>query len=332
MSVDHETKALKRKVWFQTFLVVLSILLVFLVIVNATGLAAGYIFYKQFCIWHTRFDSKGFQPLRVTLEEGIKNKHWQNVSLESRLGYVLQGTYLPNPTPSNNTVVFVHGIANSRLLGLWYAPIYLAAGYNVLVYDSRASGESGGRSVSWGYYEKYDLDQWIDWIEERHPNGIIGVHGVSMGAATALLHAEMNESSHRVKFYVADSGYTDLEELLIQQIDAAVNLHNPFWVKLLLRYSSIAANWQSGFRYQDVSPLRAVRNANTPILYLHGGADAVVPVSMSEQLYAATRGYAEKYIFPSDAHAMSVFNHQAEYQRRILRFMDTALKKQRQLF
>ena len=327
MFKDPEMKSLKRKIWCQTILVVLSIVFVFLAIVNAIGLMAGIVFYKEFCVWHTRLDSKRFQPLQTTLEEGIKHKHWQNVSLDSRLGYTLQGTYIPNPTPSKNTVVFVHGIAGSRLMGLWYAPIYLGEGYNVLLYDSRASGESGGNSISWGFYEKHDLDQWVDWVEQRHPNGIIGVHGVSMGAATALMHAEMNETTHRVKFYVADSSYADLEELLTQQIDAVVNLHNPLWVKILLRYSSVAANWQAGFRYQDVSPIHSVHNVTTPILYLHGDADVVVPFYMNEQLYGATKGYKRKYFFHGDAHAMAIFNHKAEYQRQILSFINAALNQ-----
>lgn len=322
MFKDDEMQALKRKVWFQMFFVILSILFVLFAIVNTAGLVIGDFFYKEFCVWNIRLDSQRFQSLQSTLEDGIKNKHWQNVSINSRLGYTLRGTYLPNSTPSNNTVVFVHGINGSRLQGLWYAPLYLRAGYNVLIYDSRASGESGGNSVSWGFYEKYDLDQWIDWIEQNYPKGNIGVHGVSMGAATALMHAEMNEVTHRVKFYVADSSYSDLEELLTQQIDTAVAVHDPLWIKLLLRYSSIMAHWQSGFRYEDVSPVRSVHNVTTPILYLHGGADLVVPADMNEQLYVATKGYKEKYIFSGDAHAMAIFNHKAEYQRQLINFID----------
>jgi len=327
MFIDDELRALKRKVWSRFFLVTLSILVVIFAMVNGIGLVIGDLFYKEFCVWNTRLDSKRFQALQVTLEDGIKNKDWQNVTLTSRLGYTLQGTYLPSPVPSNNTVVFVHGINGSRLMGLWYAPLYMKAGYNVLIYDSRASGESGGNSVSWGFYEKYDLDQWIDWVEQRHPKGTIGVHGVSMGAATALMHAEMNEVTHRVKFYVADSSYSDLEDLLTQQINATISLHNPLWVKLLLRYSSIMAKWQSGFSYEDVSPVRSVRNVTTPILYLHGDADVLVPVDMNEQLYAATKGYKEEYISSGDAHAMAIFNHKAEYQRRIINFIQVAVKR-----
>lgn len=322
---DHELKKLRRTVWFQTVLVILSILFVFFVVMNVIGVVVGNAFYKEFCVWHTRLDYKRFEPLQISLEEGLRRKGWQNVSIQSRLGYTLQGTYLPNPTPTQDTIVFVHGITGSRLMGLWYAPIYLEAGYNVLIYDSRASGASGGSSVSWGFYEKQDLDQWLDWVEEHHEGGNIGVHGISMGAATALMHAEMNEATHRVKFYIADSSYSDLETLLTQQIDDAVYLHDPLWIKMLLGYSSIAANWQSGFRYRDVSPIRSVSNATTPILYFHGNVDVIVPAYMSEQLYAATKGYKEKYIFSGDAHVMAIFNHKTEYKQRINTFMKKVL-------
>ncbi len=327
MFKDNEIQTLKKKVWLRIFLVILSILLVFFVFINGIGLVIGNLFYQEFCVRNTRIDSKRFQALQAALEEGIKEKRWQNVSIPSRLGYALQGTYLPNPIPSNKTLVFVHGINGSRLMGLWYAPLYIKAGYNVLLYDSRASGESGGDSVTWGFYEKYDLDQWIDWVAEQNPKGTIGVHGVSMGAATALMHAEMNEATHRVNFYIADSGYSDLEELLTQQINATVSLHDPLWVKLLVSYSSIMAKWQSGFTYQDVSPVRSVRSVTTPILYLHGDADVVVPVYMSEQLYTATKGYKEKYISSNDAHAMAIFNHKGEYQRRVMSFIQMVFRK-----
>jgi fermentation-respiration switch protein FrsA (DUF1100 family) len=318
---DTELKKLKVKMIKRTIWILLAIFFVFAAIVNSIGLLAGAAFYHEFCEKNTRFELERFQPLESQLEEGIRTKGWRNVSIESRLGYTLQGTYLPATTPSDNTVVFVHGVAASRLMGLWYAPLYLDHGYNVLIYDSRASGESGGQAISWGYYEKYDLDQWLDWLEDLHPNGILGVHGVSMGAATALMHAELNERSKRVKFYVADSAYTNLEKLLLQQIDASVQLHHPWWVNLLFKYSSAFAHWKTGFYYEDVSPIDAVFQVTTPILYVHGEIDPLVPSSMCDQLYQATKGYREKHIFPGDKHAMTIFNHRKEYQRLVLDFI-----------
>lgn len=307
--------------WKRTAWVLLAIFFVLFAIVNSVAILAGEAFYREFCQNNTRFELERFQPLQQDLSQGIETKGWREVEIQSRFGYTLKGTYLPANTASNKTVIFVHGVAASRLMGLWYAPLYLRNGYNVLIYDSRASGDSGGEAISWGYYEKYDLDQWVDWLEDQQPNGVIGIHGVSMGAATALLHAELNEQSKRVKFYVSDSAYSDLEQLLLQQIDATVQLHHTWWVNLLLNYSSLVAHYKAGFYYKDVSPVHAVSNVTTPILYLHGDADLLVPVAMCDQLYQATNGYKEKHIFPGDKHVMAIFNHRREYQRLILNFI-----------
>lgn len=317
MHEDSELLTYKYKIYRRTIVI---IILVFFIISNSIGLLLGAIFYKEFCILNTHINLERFRILDIELERGKKNKQWQDVSISSRLGYMLEGTYLPSPTPSDKTVIFVHGIMANRLMGLWYADIYLDAGYNVLIYDSRAHGDSGGSSVTWGFYEKNDLDRWVDWVAQQHPQGIIGVHGVSMGAATALLHAELNEANKRVAFYVADSAYADLEQLLTQQISLAVRPAQPIWVQTLLKYSSVIAYANEGFLYSDVSPLRAVRNVTTPILYLHGGADALVPVDMSAQLYANTKGYRELHVFPKSKHAGAIFDDKQEYYRLVRSF------------
>ncbi len=324
MIEDIELIQHNRRIYCLTALVLLSTIII---VVNIAGLFIGDFFYNEFCVLNTRTDLERFNSLKTELIKGKQTKNWQDVSIHSRFGYVLKGTYLPSPIPSEKTVVFVHGITASRLMGLWYANIYLDKGFNVLIYDSRCHGESEGPSTTWGYYEKYDLDQWIDWLEQLHPNGIIGVHGVSMGAATALEHAKMNESTKRVKFYVADSAYADLEDLLTQQINATVQIHNPFWVRTLLNYSSAAAYADSHFWYSQVSPIHSVRGVSTPILYLHGENDKIVPVQMCYQLYAATKGYREMHIFPNSGHATAIFEHKADYNRIVSKFIETALGK-----
>ncbi len=324
MPDDAEHRSQQRKIWRRAALV---LLLVAAVLVNTAGLLVGAVFYDEFCVLNTRVGLERFNSLQAELDRGKRTKAWQDVAIQSRFGYTLQGTYLPSPTPSDRTVIFVHGVSASRLMGLWYADLYLGAGYNLLIYDSRAHGKSGGSSLTWGYAEKYDLDQWVDWVKLRQPNGVIGVHGVSMGAATALLHAEGNEASRRVSFYIADSAYSSLEELLTQQIDASLNLHQPLLVKILLKYSSLIAYLKSGFFYSDVSPLRSVANMTTPVLYLHGEADPLVPVVMGRQLYAATKGYRQIHTFPNVGHAMAIFQEKAEYRRLVRDFLE-ALQRQ----
>jgi fermentation-respiration switch protein FrsA (DUF1100 family) len=320
MYEDTALKAYKRKIYWQMFLAI-SIVLCF--VISVAGLFAGAVFYKEFCVLNTRTSLERFNPLKSRLEKGLQTKNWQSVNIQSPFGYYLKGTYLPYATPSNKTVIIVHGIAANRLMSLYYVNIYLEEGYNVLIYDSRAHGESGGTSSTWGFYEKYDLDQWVKWVDKEHPKGIIGVHGVSMGAATALLQAELNESSKQVAFYIIDSAYSNLEDLLTKQISDIVNSHNPVWIKILLKYSSAVAYIQARFCYEEVSPIHTVERVTTPILYLHGEADPLVPVSMSQQLYNATKGYRQIHIFPKIGHAMAIFDSKVEYQNVITKFIET---------
>lgn len=317
MPTDRDLKNHKRRIYIKTSLILTMILVL---CVNTAGLFAGSLFYSEFCVSNTRVGLDRFNPLKKDLEKGKQKNNWEDVSIQSQYGYRLQGTYIPNPLSTNKTIIFLHGITGSRLVGLWYIDIYLNEGYNVLIYDARAHGESGGSSSSWGYYEKMDLDQWVDWVSQRHPHGVIGIHGVSMGAATALAHAEMNETTKKASFYIADSAYSDLESLLFQQIQATVQL-DPFWVHMLLHYSSAAAYLQSKFLYSQVAPIQSVSSVTTPILYLHGGADTLVPPSMCKDLYSSTKGFRKIHIFPGVGHGMAIFEANQEYRQLIHQFI-----------
>ncbi|HWR44180.1 alpha/beta hydrolase [Sporomusa sp.] len=318
--MDTALQAHKRKVYYNTF-IVLSVLI--LVILNIILLFLGLILHNELSVLNTRVDFIHYTNVQARLKQGLQTKGWQTVSLNSRFGYVLEGTFIPNSKPSNKTIIFVHGIAATQAMGIHCLEMYLNRGYNLLIYDSRGHGVSGGSCVTWGYYEQYDLDKWVDWLEKKHPDGIIGVHGVSMGAATALMHAALNESSKRVKFYIADSAYSELSKLLAQQLAKHTKSHHPLWINILLKYASLVAYIQSDFSYEEISPITAVNNVTTPILYLHGEADAVVPVEMSLDLYQATRGYRELHTFPGIKHGRAVLDRKYDYQDIVTNFLNS---------
>jgi fermentation-respiration switch protein FrsA (DUF1100 family) len=234
--------------------------------------------------------------------------------MPSRFGYSLIGTFIPNPQVTDKTLIFLHGFTESRLAGLSYLNIYLNAGYNLLLVDSRAHGESGGESVTWGVYEKYDVDQWVDWLRNRYPAGTIGMHGISMGAATALLHAGLNESNKRVAFYIADSSYADFESLLVDQMNQRLHLPGNIPPQVLLPYANAMAYLRSRFTFGDASPIRVVQQVTTPVLYIHGEADRLVPASMSQQLFSATKGQRQIQLFPRADHVSSIFTDRSRYR------------------
>lgn len=309
----------KRKVYIAT---AIGLGLWIFLISNLIFLLGGMTFHNEFCLLNTRIEFIHYKNMQSRLKQGLQERGWQPVRLHSRFGYVLEGTFIPNPTPSNKTIICLHGISATQNMGLHYEDIYLNQGYNLLIYDSRGHGTSGGSGTSWGYYEKYDLDQWIDWLLEKNPQSMIGVHGVSMGAATALMHAALNEPTKRVKFYIADSAYSHLTELITQKMISLSQSQYPLWIHILVRYASLVAYFQSGFMYEEVSPISDVRQVTSPILYLHCEADTIVPVEMSYSMYAATKGYRELHTFPNIKHGRAVIERKREYQDTIVKFLN----------
>lgn len=301
----------------------LAVVLVIGFCINGAGLYAGNIIYNEMSVRHSRENSHNTGRLQQIMEAGKKDRQWADVTIESHLGYPLKGTYIPNSNPTDKTLIFLHGFSENRLSGLNYRNIYLNAGFNLLLVDSRAHGESGGASVTWGVYEKDDLDQWVDWVRQRSPDGMIGVHGVSMGAATALLHAEQNEVGRRVAFYIADSSYSDFGTLLAPYVDQRLHLPGNIPSYFVWPYANVVAYFKSRFTYYQASPIQAVRNATTPILFIHGESDKLVPAYMVRDLYDAARGPRQLYTVPKADHVSSFYNDRSRYSQVVRSFIQS---------
>jgi pimeloyl-ACP methyl ester carboxylesterase len=94
------------------------------------------------------------------------------------------------PTDKKTMVVYLHGNASARLEVLSNLSFLLAQGiFGVASLDFTGSGKSDGDYVSLGYYERYDLETMIQYLQQNYGNLEIVLWGRSMGASTALMHA-----------------------------------------------------------------------------------------------------------------------------------------------
>jgi uncharacterized protein len=301
------------------------------VAVNTLGLMMGEFIYRELTSPHLYQNLFNLQDNSKNIEKiatAEKKYEWEKVGLTSPHGYTIRGTYIPANRPSKQTILFLHGLFQNRSSGLDYLDIYQELGYNVLIVDARGHGDSGGGSISWGYFEKDDINVWLDWLEQKTPQGIIGIHGISMGAATALLHTDLNESTHRVSFYIADSSYDDFKDLLIKQLTILAALpEDSKALHTILFYTQIAAYYHDRFTFDQISPLLAVQHTTTPILYLHGQKDTLIPPQMSQDLYNATAGAKELHFFPDTPHASAVYYDKETYAETIRAFIEKNTRK-----
>lgn len=200
-------------------------------------------------------------------------------------GYEVEVLNIEANTKTKDAMVIVHGIGSNYHEVLNSAFNYLENGYNVVVYHQRHTGLTGGENYTFGLYERFDLDAVAAFARELYPDGTLGVHGFSMGAATATMHTELNEESKNVDFYVLDAPYHTMESAVELGIIAED-------IPLLpVSYAKWAGNVvlkiKENLVYDDVQPVKAVQNISVPVLLIHGTEDKVTPPQSSQYIYDA---------------------------------------------
>ncbi len=264
---------------------------------------------------------------RITREE-FDALPKEDVSIPSPFGYRLRAWFIPACSgETGKTVVFPHGVTSSLLGMLKYTGMFRKRGYNVLVYDHRRHGSSGGDTTTYGFYEKWDLRACVDWALHRCASSggargagepVIGIFGESMGAATALQHVSIDD---RVSFYVADCPFSDLADQLSYQLKVRYKL--PRFP--LIPLTSLWCRLRAGFYFHQVSPIRDVARANVPILYVHGQNDVFVPTRMSVELHRATGGPKSLFLAPNSGHAESYYKNKVQYEQAVDAFLAEAM-------
>jgi pimeloyl-ACP methyl ester carboxylesterase len=112
----------------------------------------------------------------------------EEVKFRSTDGLQMAGWYVPSKNGA--TIILLHGYGGNRLGTRWYAEKLVAAGYGVLMYDERASGESEGTYRSYGWEDTRDVGGAITFLKERTGTETkIGIAGCSIGGQIALQSA-----------------------------------------------------------------------------------------------------------------------------------------------
>lgn len=258
-------------------------------------------------------------------------KHWVD-SLQARgllrdtfvlmpSGEIHHAVYLRAERAQGRTAIILHGYRDSARKFLYLGRMYhQVMQYNILMPDLHAHGLSEGETIGMGWNERHDVRHWIEVAEDIFHSHVrlcsMVIHGVSMGAATAM-NVSGEELPHYVRAFIADCGYTSVWD------EFSGRLWDQFGLPdfPLLYTTDLLCRYRYGWSFREASPLEQVKRCGHPMLFIHGESDTFVPTEMVHRLYAAKPDPKQLWIVPHTRHAASYTNFPEEYIRQVLDFL-----------
>jgi hypothetical protein len=244
----------------------------------------------------------------------------QDVSTTTGDGTQLKAWFVEPQNSNGSFVILLHGVTDNREGVAGFAPVFLQAGYTVLIPDSRAHGESGGEIATYGLRERYDIRQWTEWLKQGETTGCVYLFGESMGAAIALQATEVDPGLCAV---AVESPFSTFREIAYDRMAQHTPFGTWFWRSAGRPVLEIALTY-ARFRYEidltNASPKDAMEHSRVPALLIAGTADRNIPMRHSAELVRTSGSHAQMWVVNGADHGGAVSVAHDEFQRRILQW------------
>ena len=234
---------------------------------------------------------------------------YENVTLKTSDGIELDAWYVPSLKDTNRTIVVLHGYPYDKG-NVFPMSTFLHDEFNLLLFDFRYMGRSGGSYTSIGFHEKKDLEAAVKYLRNERNQSEIGLFGFSMGGAVALMEAE----NGKVDAVVADSSYASLNLMIAQNYETFSVLKGP----LTLLTRAIAMITLKVDPCQ-VSPEDSIKSLEIPVIIIHSSGDAEIKVEHAYRLKNANPDVI-LWVIEQDRHTFASPERESEYKRRVLAF------------
>ena len=203
------------------------------------------------------------------------------------------------------------------------APLFLARGWDVLLFDLRGHGESAGDRYSLGQYEPRDIVGAIDFVHER--TGIdrrrIAVIGESLGGGSAIMTVAADPTIGPV---VTDSAYSDGYTVVAEVGQNYTGLPSWFTPGIVL-----TSKYFFGLDVLKVKPYEVVgTHPERAWLFIECDADKTVfPHHGTDLRTASANPDTELWMVRGCDHVQAFTKHPEEWARYVFAFLDREIAK-----
>jgi uncharacterized protein len=235
------------------------------------------------------------------LSEGFRfdpEGHGEEIFLKTADGERISALYFQGTKPE--VILYFHGNAGNLSGWQFVAEDFTQPGYSVFIIDYRGYGKSSGEISEQGFYNDADAAYNFLVHDKKVPAGNIIVYGRSIGSGVAVELA----SKHPVRGLVLEAPYASLPALANEKLPL-------FFPSLYLKY-----------KFDNI---RKINSVKSPVIFIHGTTDTLIPPSHSERLFKTFKGKKEIIIVAGGSH--NDLNAYPEYQKflseRLSRFFSS---------
>ncbi|HLK35281.1 MAG TPA: alpha/beta fold hydrolase [Polyangiaceae bacterium] len=238
----------------------------------------------------------------------------EDATLHTADGLSLRAWFSPGSRGA--VVIFVHGLWGNRESLFPEARLLAQHGYGILVYDSRASGESDGDLATWGDREQLDVRAAVDYALSRPEiqPARVALLGFSVGASTAAMAMA---SDPRLRALVLCATWSSFEDEWRAKFSA--------WGPITRVPAMLAARW-SGVNPDRIRPIDVLGTVGPrPILMIAGTLDDDTPLDVERRVFAAASEPKELWVVAGAHHGDYLAVAAPEFESRVVAFLDHAL-------
>ena len=205
------------------------------------------------------------------------------VSFHSQSGANIRAWLLVG-RPGGGAVLLLHGVGADRRSMVARARFLHSLGYSVLLPDFQAQGESEGTRITFGALESLDVEAATAFLRECCPGERVGMIGVSLGGAAALL----GSGKLSAEAYVLESVYPTIRQALEARLRVWLG---PLGVlsRLIAPRLMAVVSADIGIGENALRPIDHIGGVGAPVFVIAGTRDAYTPLHESRALFERAR-------------------------------------------
>ncbi len=219
---------------------------------------------------------------------------YEKVIFTTKDGIKLQGWYVKTTNPAKGTVLLFHGHGSKKTSVTDEASGFRQLGYNTLMIDFRAHGNSGGNTTTIGFYETEDVKLAYDFIKRKGEKNIV-LWGISMGAAT--ISKAMNDYPLRPSKIILEMPFASILQAAEGRIKMMKLPGEPLATLITFWGGTLHGFWAFGMK-----PSEYVRKITVPSLLQWGKNDPRVQQSETAEIFANLSGSKELVVYETAGH------------------------------